>query len=67
MATTSSEPHTIVQAWVSVELAEELKARGRAQGRSLSSLVRDALEELRQNTGELEAERVALRRGGFGG
>lgn len=67
MVTTSPEPHTIVQAWVSVELAEELKAGGRAQGRTLSCLVRDAREELRQNTGELEAERVALRRGGFGG
>ncbi len=44
MATTASEPHTIVQSWVSVELARELKAHARATGCSLSSLVRDALE-----------------------
>jgi hypothetical protein len=45
VATTASEPHTIVQSWVPVELAQELKAHAKAEGCSLSSLVRDALEE----------------------
>jgi hypothetical protein len=51
LAVASSEPHTIVQTWVSVSLAQELKARGRAEGRSVSSLVRDAIENF-ADTGE---------------
>jgi post-segregation antitoxin (ccd killing protein) len=49
---TSSEPHTIVQSWVSVSLAHELKRHARAAGCSLSALVRDALEENFAETGE---------------
>jgi hypothetical protein len=52
MAPISSEPHTIVQSWVSVELAQELKAHARAEGCSLSSLVRDALEGTFAGSGE---------------
>ncbi len=44
MAATTSEPHTIVQSWVPVDVAQELKASARAQGCSLSSLVRAAIE-----------------------
>jgi hypothetical protein len=69
VATTASEPHTIVQSWVSVELAQELKAYAQATGCSVSSLVRDALvDQLRQNTGEgpaapLGGEPVSSRHG----
>ena len=46
MAPTSfSEPHPIIQSWVTVEAAQRLKAQAKAEGCSLSSLVRDALEE----------------------
>ena len=45
MASTFSEPHTIIQSWVTVETAQRLKAHARAEGCSLSSLVRDAMEE----------------------
>ena len=45
MPAPSAEPHTIVQSWVSVSPVEELKAHAKAEGCSLSSLVRDALEE----------------------
>ena len=52
MAAASTEPHTIVQSWVSVELAEALKASARADGTSLSSLIRDALEASTSPMGE---------------
>jgi hypothetical protein len=45
VATTASEPHTIVQSWVSASVAQQLKAHARATGCSLSSLVRDAIED----------------------
>lgn len=52
MAPTFTEPHTILQSWVRVDLVEELKARSRAEGCSLSSLVRDALEDSFARSGE---------------
>lgn len=45
MPVTASEPHTIVQSWVGVSVLEKLRAHAKAEGCSVSSLVRDALED----------------------
>jgi hypothetical protein len=63
MATnTFTEPHTIVQAWISVSAAQQLKANARAEGCSLSALIRDCLQEQLQTSPNTSGDGAAPRR-----
>ena len=45
MTTAAKSTGTIVQAWVPVELADELKQHAERERRSVSSVVRNAVED----------------------
>jgi hypothetical protein len=45
LATSTDSPGKVVQSWVPAELAEELKRHARSERRSVSAVVRLAIED----------------------
>ena len=54
MAASTQSPGVIVQSWIPPELAEQLKAQSKAERRSVSAVVRIAIEDqLSRDRGEV--------------